>query len=134
MIAFEQSKNTFQTFLDEATAQQKVVIFVSYIHKNMRLIGNVIIDERKIREYLLVWKANSDKSKFLNSLGYVDEHWRELQTDIKSIVENNDAELSKQSPFGGFLYRVIGSLRGSKVFTVWLWYEDEIKFVTLFPV
>jgi hypothetical protein len=101
----------------------------------MKLTGKILIDERKIREYLLIYKVKDDKSKFLDLLGYSDDNWLDLQADIENIVKNNDAEFSKKAPFGGSLYRVVGNLRDSEVVTVWLWLnlEDEVRFITLFP-
>ena len=101
----------------------------------MKLEGEIIIEERKIREYLLPWRAKDDKSKFLVELGYKDDNWFELQSDIRHIVENNEAEFSKESPFGGSLYRVVGNLKESLVITIWLWIdtENEVRFITLFP-
>jgi hypothetical protein len=39
----------------------------------------IIIEEQKITNYLLVWKAKNDKSKFLNDLGFTQESWQELR-------------------------------------------------------
>lgn len=46
----------------------------------MGIKGENIVDSRKITHYLLVWKAESDKSAFqTNKLGYTQNNWQELE-------------------------------------------------------
>ena len=100
----------------------------------MKLNGSIVIDERKIKEYLLVWKPQNDKSKFLNKIGYYESNWENLRTDIVKIVAENEAELSRIAPNGDGLYKVVGRLKDNFVVTIWLLnVENEIKFVTLYP-
>lgn len=50
----------------------------------MTVEGEVIPDSRKITHYRLVWKAESDKSAFLNQSGYSQEN----STDVYSSSSN----------------------------------------------
>ena len=101
----------------------------------MRVEGEVILDIRKITEYLLIWKAESDKSAFLNHLGYTQDNWQELEQDIRQIITNGKAVYSRPAPFGGDLYKVSGTLRNFGVVTIWLYTSEPLSwhFVTLYP-
>jgi hypothetical protein len=95
----------------------------------------IIIEQQKLTNYLLVWKAKNDKSKFLNDLGYSIENWEKLRNDIKNIVLENKAIFQSSTPFGGDLYEISGKLRNFGVITIWLLAEKEnsFRFVTLYP-
>ncbi|AQG78108.1 DUF6883 domain-containing protein [Spirosoma montaniterrae] len=101
----------------------------------LRIDGKVIIESRKITEYLLIWKAESDKSAFLQRLGYSLDNWQELEADIRYIIAEGSAIYSRPAPFGGDLYQVKGTLRNFGVITVWLYLAEPTswRFVTLFP-
>lgn len=74
------------------------------------------IPVEKITEYLLVKKEKKDKLKFLVSLGYSKENYRELLNDIKDIAINNDIILERTSEFGN-LYSIKGLLRNKRIIT-----------------
>ena len=97
-------------------------------------IEQLIIPVEKITEYLLVVKLKTDKSKFLFSLGYSKENWKNLLEDIVEIAVNNDLVLQKMSEFGN-LYSVSGKLRSKVVITIWLHEINSnlFRFITLYP-
>lgn len=101
----------------------------------MIIEGEIILDSRKITHYLLVWKAESDKSAFLNKLGYTQNNWDELEQDICEIIRTGEAIYSRPAPFGGDLYKISGTLRNFGVVTIWLYTETPAvwRFVTLYP-
>ena len=101
----------------------------------MRVEGEIILDIRKITEYLLVWKAESDKSAFLINLGYSQDNWQELERDIRQIITDGEPVYSRPAPFGGDLYKVSGTLRNFGVVTIWLYTSEPSswRFVTLYP-
>lgn len=101
----------------------------------MNVEGEVILDTRKITDYLLVWKAESDKSAFLINLGYSQANWQELEQDIRQIIAEGNAVYSRPAPFGGDLYKVSGTLRNFGVVTIWLHTSEPSswRFVTLYP-
>jgi hypothetical protein len=62
--------------------------------------GKVEISERKITDYLLKRIVKNDKSAFLEQLGYRIKNWNELESDIRRLVEKNEAVLQSSTPFG----------------------------------
>jgi hypothetical protein len=60
----------------------------------------IIIDQAKITQYLLIPKTKNDKSKFLNDLGYSLNNWQELEADILKIVLENEAVFQKKLLLG----------------------------------
>jgi hypothetical protein len=101
----------------------------------MKIDGEVEFDPRKLTDYLLVWQPKSDKSKFLNRLGYFQENWEELRADILNIMTVGSPVYSRPAPFGGDLYKIVGELRNFGVVTIWLHTEESAtwRFVTLYP-
>ena len=101
----------------------------------MNVEGEIILNTRKITEYLLVWKAESDKSTFLMNLGYSLDNWQELERDIRQIIDQGNPIYSRPAPFGGDLYKVSGLLRNFEVVTIWLYASEPLswRFVTLYP-
>ena len=102
---------------------------------SQKIQGELILDPRKITEYLLVWKPKSDKSGFLNKLGYTQENWEVLREDILSIIAEGTPVYSRPAPFGGDLYEITGELRNFGIITIRLYTEEpEVwRFVTLYP-
>lgn len=94
----------------------------------------VEISAEKITDYLLVQKEKNDKSEFLSALGYKLENWIELEKDIRTLVEKNEAHLQRSTPFGD-MYEVKGELRNFGIVTIWLLTVDseKFRFITLFP-
>ncbi|GAB4027992.1 DUF6883 domain-containing protein [Spirosoma koreense] len=101
----------------------------------MAVVGEVILDTRKITHYLLTWKAESDKSAFLKKLGYNQDNWQALEQDILQIIRTGDPVYSRAAPFGGDLYTISGRLRNFGVVTIWLYTSEPSTwpFITLYP-
>jgi hypothetical protein len=101
----------------------------------MNVEGEIILDTPKITDYLLVWKAESDKSAFLAHIGYTQDNWQELEQDIRQIIADGEPVYSRPAPFGGDLYKVNGTLRNFGVVTIWLYTSEPLswRFVTLYP-
>ncbi|MBC7571820.1 MAG: hypothetical protein H7319_19130 [Spirosoma sp.] len=101
----------------------------------MKIEGEILLDSKKLTHYLLIWKAESDKSAFLNRLGYSQDNWQELEEDIRQIIEEGEAVYSRPAPFGGDLYKVSGKLRNFGTVTIWLYTDEPTtwRFVTLYP-
>ena len=105
----------------------------------MKLPQDSVISEKKLREYLLSPRTEDDKSGFLASAGYGPTHWRQLETDLRQLIQNQDAKLLRTTQYGD-LYRVAGRLvgpnsRALNVVTIWitLSLNGETRFVTLVP-
>jgi hypothetical protein len=105
----------------------------------VKLPQDVIISERKIREYLLTPRAEDDKSGFLTLAGYSLQTWRELEVDLRREAKDGDALLIRTTQYGE-IYHIKGQLKGPNgtildVITVWirLHATAETRFVTLVP-
>ena len=105
----------------------------------MKLPLDSIISERKLTEYLLTLRFEDDKSGFLALVGYNLENWQQLATDLRHVLEDNEAELLRTTEYGD-MYQIKGSLAGPngrvlKVNTIWirLSKNSETRFVTLIP-
>ena len=105
----------------------------------MKLPQDAIINERKIKEYLLTPRAEDDKSGFLALAGYSLQNWRELERDLRREVKGGDALLIRTNQYGE-MYHIKGQLKGPKgtildMITVWisLHATGETRFVTLVP-
>ncbi|MDX1911165.1 MAG: hypothetical protein SFV22_06760, partial [Saprospiraceae bacterium] len=84
----------------------------------MFLPTDSIISSEKLTDYLLVFKKENDKSKFLNSGGYALENWEELEKALRNLLKN-EAIFQKEDTFGKY-YTVSGTLAGQlNVKTIW---------------
>ena len=105
----------------------------------MRLPSRIVIDPRKIKDYLLVFKRDKDKSKFLSLGGYVENNWQELLKDIYELSQN-DAEYQGKSGWGENEYSIYGILSGRnngkqlEVNLIFHSFEEESRFITLIPI
>ncbi|NOZ50534.1 MAG: hypothetical protein GXP37_10875 [Chloroflexi bacterium] len=104
----------------------------------MKLPDDAIIAEDKIRCYLLVWRQRNDKSRWLASGGYFDENWRQLESDIRKLLQSSSAIFVKENRWGR-LYEIKGVLNApnGKTFPVCSYWMIEFeggltKFVTLY--
>jgi len=77
----------------------------------MKLPPDAIVSERKLREYLLTQRSEDDKSGFLALAGYDSTGWRQLETDLRQLMHDQDAQLIRVTPYGE-RYNVEGSLTG----------------------
>ena len=98
----------------------------------------LLIEEKKITEYLLKPAAKADKSQFLIKIGYDIFSWEKLRKDIISQFSNYEAEIYDENEYGT-LYKIDGKLHAPlktvDLTTVWISIPDiaDLKLVTLFP-
>jgi hypothetical protein len=71
--------------------------------------------------------------------GYTPNHWHELGADLRNLIGEKDADLTRSTVYGD-MYEVKGSLVGPngkalQVITVWIQLKvnGETRFVTLVP-
>ena len=57
----------------------------------MKLQLTAIIEEEKIKEYLLSSRKRNDKSKWLAKAGYKLEDWQRLEKDLRTQLLSLDA-------------------------------------------
>jgi hypothetical protein len=105
----------------------------------MKLPADSLIDPRKITHYLLVRRADADKSGWLARGGYTPANPQRLMEDIRSQILPLDATPSRSSAFGE-TFEIAGELHGPSgvplpVRTVWLKdaLSGQVRFVTLIP-
>jgi hypothetical protein len=105
----------------------------------MKLPPDSIISDRKLTEYLLSPRLEDDKSGFLAIAGYTASHWQELGNDLRKLVVEKDADLTRSTVYGD-MYEVKGSIVGPngktlQVVTVWIRLKanGQTRFVTLVP-
>ena len=105
----------------------------------MKLPLDAIIAEEKISRYLLQWRAENDKSRWLQQAGYVAEAPDLLASDIRRQLLTRECEFVETTEYGD-KYRIRGSLTGRngvQLEVVCIWMKERetgiTKFVTLFP-
>lgn len=77
----------------------------------MKLPPDSIISDRKLKEYLLSPRLEDDKSGFLAIAGYTLNHWRDLEVDLRNLIAQKDADLTRSTAYGD-MYEVKGLLVG----------------------
>ena len=101
----------------------------------------VIIDARKLRDYLLspAHPVGRFKATFFAQLGFSASTWGQLEIQLRELALQGSAELDERTAFGQ-KYIVRGSIKGptqrsAYVATVWIILrgEDTPRFVTAFP-
>ena len=100
----------------------------------------VIIPPEKLTDYLLKWRAKSDKSQFLSQAGFTLNNPEVLEKALQQLIAGNDAIYDLTNEFGDY-YIVEGHLMGENgislgVITVWIVKppkENIYRFVTLKP-
>lgn len=105
----------------------------------MEMPSGLLIQEKKLTKYLLVYQAKDDKSEFLALAGYSLQNWQTLKQDILNAVEG--AEIAEIVPTDwGTRFKVKSQWNGIngqliRVFTIWQQDEssDTIRLVTLYP-
>jgi len=90
----------------------------------VKIPNDAIIPERKITQYLLVFKAKDDKSKFLAQAGFTQENPDLLEAAIRDLANRVEAVVDDQNEYGTF-FLVVGKINGTEnrklsVITVWL--------------
>ena len=105
----------------------------------MKLESPLQIAERKLTQYLLVFRDKDDKSNYLKLAGYVLENWRLLEQDLLTLALLGNA-VSEGADAYGPSFSVTGELKGPngrvlQIKTVWKRDVDEeiTKFITLYP-
>ena len=104
----------------------------------MRLPPDAIIAQEKMRDYLLQWRPENDKSQFLAQAGYTKQHAHRLADDIRGQLLNLEAEFEGTTEYGD-MYRIVGSLvgpngRALRVKSIWMIESatKKTKFITLY--
>jgi hypothetical protein len=101
---------------------------------------NAVIDEAKIRDYLLSPEhtVGSAKAKFFGRLGFEQQDWPVLRTELARFV-HDEATLGVRTMFGQ-KYIVAGTIHGpagldADVVVVWIVLHGEQfpRFVTAYP-
>jgi hypothetical protein len=105
----------------------------------MKLPSDTIIAPLKLRDYLLVWRPEDDKSQWLFSAGYSREQWQKLEEDLRSQILPLDAQEARSTQFGQ-MYEIQGILIGPngrqlRLRSFWMKeFETGVtKFITLYP-
>lgn len=105
----------------------------------MKIPSDAIIPDEKLTQYLLVFKAKSDKSKFLAQAGFTLDNPDQLKAAIQALATATEAILDEVNEYGVF-YRVEGVLIGANgrnlpVVTIWLQRQQDgtFQFITLKP-
>lgn len=105
----------------------------------MKMPSGLVIQERKLTDYLLVYQDEDDKSDFLARAGYRLQNWHQLKQDILKAVEGAEVE-GVVSTDWGTRFRVKSrweGLNGRVLRVVTVWQQDEgsnvIRLLTLYP-
>ena len=105
----------------------------------MRIPSDALIPDAKLSQYLLVFRARNDKSKFLAQAGFSLQAPEQLRAAIRYLANENEAIPARTDQYGTF-YEVAGDLRGPNgislsVVTIWLEkrVENQFQFITLKP-
>jgi hypothetical protein len=105
----------------------------------MKMPSGLIIQDRKLTSYLLIYQPNDDKSEFLARAGYTLQTWQLLTQDILKAVEGMEVTEITETEWGK-RFRVNTQWAGLngrllKVMTIWQQDNDSktIRFVTLYP-
>ncbi len=108
---------------------------------NLPNADQVIIDERKVRDYLLspAHPIGRFKAAFLARAGFVPENWAELVSQLRELAVRGVATLGERNEYGQ-KYLISGTLAGPRgvgleVTTVWILTTpgDRPRLVTIYP-
>ena len=100
-----------------------------------------IVDERKVREYLLSAShpVGRFKAKYFASIGFAPEAWPGFVSALQRLAREGDAQLAEESDFGR-KYVVRGQIGGpgarpAEVDSVWIIRagDDTPRLVTVYP-
>ncbi|WP_416666541.1 DUF6883 domain-containing protein [Egbenema bharatensis] len=99
----------------------------------------MVIQDRKLTHYLLVYQAEDDKSEFLARAGYKLQNWQLLKRDILKAMESAEiAEVTRTD--WGTRFKVKSEwvgLNGQRLEVITIWQQDEgtstARFITLYP-
>ena len=103
----------------------------------MKIPVDAVIAPEKLTRYLLLFREEDDKSKFLSIAGYTLDNPDELETALRDHIQESEAFEQKSNVYGSF-YEVPGQLKGVnghilKITSIWLHElaNDEFRFITL---
>lgn len=100
-----------------------------------------VVEPRKLRDYLLsvAHPVGRFKAAFFMALGYTQDDWGTLSSDLRDLAARGDALTPADSAFGR-KYEIAGTLVGpngksAELVTVWIILNDEDfpRFVTAYP-
>jgi hypothetical protein len=66
----------------------------------MKLSPDAVIAYEKVRDYLLEWRAENDKSLFLARAGYTKKDFERLADDIREQLLSLDANYEESTEYG----------------------------------
>jgi uncharacterized protein DUF6883 len=101
-----------------------------------------VVDERKIRDYLLspTHPVGRFKARFFAKLGFRSEDWSDLETSLLKLAHDGDAQLVVADEFGR-KFLIAGTLAGlsgrrAEVASIWIIpHGDDIpRLVTVYPI
>ena len=105
----------------------------------MQLPSGLVVQDRKLTHYLLVYQVEDDKSEFLASAGYTLQNWQLLKRDrlkamtIAEVVEVMPTDWGARFKVKAQWY----GLNGQRLKVIVIWQQDDgsdaIRFVTLYP-
>lgn len=106
---------------------------------DVKLPDNVIIPDAKITQYLLVFREQDDKSKFLRKGGFNQDNPEQVKLAIYQLIKTTEAIEELTNQYGTF-YQVTGELigvNGNKLSVVTIWLkrkiDNQFQFITLKP-
>jgi hypothetical protein len=105
----------------------------------VKLPADAAIAKAKVANYLLQWRPENGKSRFLAQAGYTSEHADQLAEDIRHQLLPLEADFEESTEYGD-KYRIVGALIGPNgrtlpVVSVWMIgaATRTTKFLTLYP-
>ena len=102
---------------------------------------NAIVDERKLRDYLLSQghPVGRFKARFFAGIGFGSDDWSVLKEELLKIALQREAKMLQENTFGR-RYLVLGTVTGrsgrtADVATVWIIRsgDDAPRLVTVYP-
>jgi hypothetical protein len=100
---------------------------------------DAVIAREKLTDYLLIWRVENDKSRFLALAGFTIEHAGALEAAIRELNTQVPAMRESENEYGEF-HSVDGHLTGVNgvtlhVTTIWLKQRGDgtFRFITLLP-
>lgn len=101
--------------------------------------GRAIIPQEKLLDYLLspTHPDGQFKARFFWALGYTNDSWKQLESDLREILGNN-ATVREKTEYGQ-KYEVAGTLKGplktANIITAWIILNNEELpgFITAYP-
>lgn len=103
----------------------------------MKIPVEAVIAPEKLTRYLLIFREEDDKSKFLSMAGFTLDNPDELEAALRTHIQESEAFEQKANLYGVF-YEVPGQMNGVngrilEITSIWLYESatDEFRFITL---